>query len=216
MIPSWIITSSMLASYGLSKEDSTRLEVSITVLLALTTFKFVVVERLPDVDYATLIDYYVLSCFIFAFGLIIAQTLAMLAMYDETPWVYDVTGWWPTRQPPPLIFSFPPPLLIGGGVWWLFHALILVAYAFVFVRRHLVMPQNRRVCGKKWGSGGWWDYEMRTRGVMDDEETRAAHPNTPRLRHHSRRQSGRLHAPKPMDEQVLDGEAGDTNLVSVL
>ena len=56
--PSFIITSSLLATYGLDRHDATRLEVSITVLLALTAFKFVLVEKVPDVDYATIIDWY--------------------------------------------------------------------------------------------------------------------------------------------------------------
>ena len=76
MLPTFIITGSLLASYSLPRDDGTRLEVSITVLLALVTFKTVLVEKLPDIGYATLIDHYVLSAFIFAFGIILAQ-------YDE-------------------------------------------------------------------------------------------------------------------------------------
>lgn len=54
LMPSWIITSSLLSSYGQSVGDGSRLEVSVTVLLTLTTFKFLVAHKLPDVDYMTL------------------------------------------------------------------------------------------------------------------------------------------------------------------
>ena len=53
-LPSWIITSSLLSSYGQRVGDGGRLEVSVTVLLTLTTFKFLVAHKLPDVDYMTL------------------------------------------------------------------------------------------------------------------------------------------------------------------
>ena len=53
-LPSWIVTSSLLSSYGQSVGDGGRLEVSVTVLLTLTTFKFLVANKLPDVDYMTL------------------------------------------------------------------------------------------------------------------------------------------------------------------
>ena len=53
-LPSWIITSSLLSSYGQPAGGGGRLEVSVTVLLTLTTFKFLVAHKLPDVDYMTL------------------------------------------------------------------------------------------------------------------------------------------------------------------
>ena len=54
VLPCWIITSSLLSSYGQSVRSGDRLDVSVTVLLTLTTFKFLVEKKLPDVDYMTL------------------------------------------------------------------------------------------------------------------------------------------------------------------
>ena len=53
-LPCWIITSSLLSSYGQSVRSGDRLNVSVTVLLTLTTFRFLVAKKLPDVDYMTL------------------------------------------------------------------------------------------------------------------------------------------------------------------
>ena len=53
-LPCWIITSSLLSSYGQPAGGGGRLEVSVTVLLTLTSFKFLVADKLPDVDYMTL------------------------------------------------------------------------------------------------------------------------------------------------------------------
>jgi hypothetical protein len=55
LLPCWIITSSLLSSYGQSVRSGDRLNVSVTVLLTLTTFKFLVAQKLPDVDYMTLL-----------------------------------------------------------------------------------------------------------------------------------------------------------------
>ena len=55
LLPCWIITSSLLSSYGQSVRSGGRLEVSVTVLLTLTAFKFHVAQKLPDVDYMTLV-----------------------------------------------------------------------------------------------------------------------------------------------------------------
>ena len=54
LLPCWIITSSLLSSYGQSVRSGDRLNVSVTVLLTLTTFRFLVAKKLPDVDYMTL------------------------------------------------------------------------------------------------------------------------------------------------------------------
>ena len=54
LLPCWIITSSLLSSYGQSIRSGDRLNVSVTVLLTLTTFRFLVAKKLPDVDYMTL------------------------------------------------------------------------------------------------------------------------------------------------------------------
>ena len=54
LLPCWIITSSLLSSYGQSVRSGGRLAVSVTVLLTLTTLKSLAAQKLPDVDYMTL------------------------------------------------------------------------------------------------------------------------------------------------------------------
>ena len=54
LLPCCTITSSLLSSYGQSVRSGDRLNVSVTVLLTLTTFRFLVAKKLPDVDYMTL------------------------------------------------------------------------------------------------------------------------------------------------------------------
>ena len=54
LLPCWIITSSLLSSYGQRVGSGDRLTVSVTVLLALTTLKSLAAQKLPDVDYMTL------------------------------------------------------------------------------------------------------------------------------------------------------------------
>ena len=54
LLPCWIITSSLLSSYGQSVRSGGRLAVSVTVLLTLTTLKSLAAQKLPDVNYMTL------------------------------------------------------------------------------------------------------------------------------------------------------------------
>ena len=54
LLPCCTITSSLLSSYGQRVGSGDRLTVSVTVLLTLTTFRFLVAKKLPDVDYMTL------------------------------------------------------------------------------------------------------------------------------------------------------------------
>jgi len=55
VLPCWIITSSLLSSYGQSVRSGNRLAVSVTVLLTLTTLKSLAAQKLPDVNYMTLV-----------------------------------------------------------------------------------------------------------------------------------------------------------------
>ena len=48
----------------------------LTALLAMVAFKYVISEKLPNISYATLIDFYVLLCFHSAFLIIILQMLS--------------------------------------------------------------------------------------------------------------------------------------------
>jgi hypothetical protein len=54
LLPCCTITSSLLSSYGQRVGSGDRLTVSVTVLLALTTLKSLAAQKLPDVDYMTL------------------------------------------------------------------------------------------------------------------------------------------------------------------
>ena len=53
-LPCWMITTSLLSSFGQRVGSGDRLTVSVTVLLALTTLKSLAAQKLPDVDYMTL------------------------------------------------------------------------------------------------------------------------------------------------------------------
>ena len=145
IFPCFMITSSLLASYGLEATDSTRLEVSITVLLALTTFKFVLAGTLPQVNYATLFDYYVLSAFVFAFAIICVQLLTFLDVYEEVPFS--------------LTLPYPYPLVVGFFVWFGYHLFILLIYLVVYLRRHCVPPERRTINSTSWAN--WCDKEAR-------------------------------------------------------
>ena len=55
--PLFIVTTSMFASYAFSPDEfSDRCSITLTTLLAMVAFKYVISEKLPNISYATLID----------------------------------------------------------------------------------------------------------------------------------------------------------------
>jgi hypothetical protein len=56
---------------------------TITLLLAMVAYKYVISESLPRINYVTLIDVYVLGSFLLAFAVMADQTCIALSMYSE-------------------------------------------------------------------------------------------------------------------------------------
>jgi len=84
LLPLFIIASCMLASYALDPRDlPNRMAIVLTVMLAMVAFKYAITERLPAISYATLIDLYVLFCFIFAFFVVLHQTGSKAGLTGE-------------------------------------------------------------------------------------------------------------------------------------
>ena len=84
VLPLFIVTSSMFVSYALGPDElSDRSSITLTTLLAMVAFKYVVSGKLPDISYATIIDTYVILCFLLAFLIIVMQTFSKLELIDE-------------------------------------------------------------------------------------------------------------------------------------
>lgn len=164
IFPAFMITSSVLASFGLDStiEDGSRLEMCAGVLVALTTFKYL----LKLVAYNTLFDWYVLSCFMFVMGIIYLQLFTGLGVYDEVGGMYSVAvsppaawPWWPgydeaDAEAMTRTFQVPAPLLWGFAIWWGYHCLIVLLFWSFHVRRSCWPPESRVVCNGRFGKDG--------------------------------------------------------------
>ena len=83
-VPMFIISMTLFASYMLPiSETADRLAASLTLMLAMVTFKYVISDRLPHISYLTYIDRYMLACFILAFVIVFMQSLAMGGIVNE-------------------------------------------------------------------------------------------------------------------------------------
>ena len=83
-----------MTTYAIDSGLSDRLGITITLLLAIVAFRYVVSEKLPNISYATLIDLYVLSSFLLAAMIIADQTCQGLGLYTEArEAVFNVDGW---------------------------------------------------------------------------------------------------------------------------
>ena len=68
MLPMMIITTCILSSFFVPQDAlGDRCSITLTLLLAQVGFKFVISQELPRLSYATLIDFYVLVCFLITF-----------------------------------------------------------------------------------------------------------------------------------------------------
>ena len=89
-MPLFIVTSCLFASFAVPAEHfADRCSITVTLLLAQVAFKYVVSDKLPNIDYLTYIDQYVFLCFLVAFFIIILQTLIELNLLHE-PYVAPV------------------------------------------------------------------------------------------------------------------------------
>jgi hypothetical protein len=117
----------------------------------------------------------VISSFIFAFGIILAQTLAELGIYDEDAGAFRFPrgisgsaappssssagqGGWTEEEP----VTVPAPLLYGVCVWWGFHLIVMCLWGFFYARRMLIDPRKRVCMGRRWGQDGcdWFEPEL--------------------------------------------------------
>ena len=84
ILPLFIVTTSMFVAYALSPDElSSRCSITLTCLLAMVAFKYVISGKLPNISYATLIDMYVVLCFLVAFLNVIILTLSKLELINE-------------------------------------------------------------------------------------------------------------------------------------
>lgn len=76
LLPLFIITTCTLASWSVpANELADRCSITLTMLLAMVGFKYIVGEKLPNISYATYVDQYTIFCFVFTFAEVIAQTV---------------------------------------------------------------------------------------------------------------------------------------------
>jgi hypothetical protein len=165
IFPNALITASMLASYGLPHDDGSRLEVSVTVLLGLTTFKVFVAERLPEINYFTFMDGYILTAFLFAFAVILCQTLEMLGIFEDSGYTFqyypmsnqttldeDGDGWNLRLRRGPITV---PTFLLIFSLAWIGYQISTYGTILVFhILRELRPVEKRFVNRNKWGVSG--------------------------------------------------------------
>ena len=116
LLPLFIITTCTLASWSVpANELADRCSITLTMLLAMVGFKYIVGEKLPNISYATYVDQYTIFCFVFTFAEVIAQTV--LAARNTTAGN-----------------DIPKPLhaIVIASCWLGFH---VVGYAFLSYRR---------------------------------------------------------------------------------
>jgi hypothetical protein len=93
ILPLFIVTTCLFASYGLSNDElADRSAITITLLLAMVAFKFIISSKLPDISYATLIDFYVLLCFSVAFLIVLLQVMVKLGVIVEPVFEYHINA----------------------------------------------------------------------------------------------------------------------------
>ena len=93
ILPLFIVTTSMFVAYALSPDElSSRCSITLTCLLAMVAFKYVISGKLPNISYATLIDKYVMLCFLVAFLNVVILTLSKLELINEPFFQFTVNN----------------------------------------------------------------------------------------------------------------------------
>ena len=92
VLPMAIITGCSFASYVVPTSDlADRCSITLTMLLAQVAYKYLVAEKLPTIGYATIIDVYVLFCFLVTFALTTLQAYSAMGLYVEPSFEYNAT-----------------------------------------------------------------------------------------------------------------------------
>lgn len=93
IIPMFIITSALFLSWSVPVTDlADRCSITLTLLLAMVAFKYIVAEKLPPISYATRIDQYVLCCFLVAFFIMVVQAGSNMGIVNEAYLVYRINA----------------------------------------------------------------------------------------------------------------------------
>jgi hypothetical protein len=88
-VPLFCFTGISLSSFAVDVESlSDRLAITITILLTLVAYRFAIMDRLPSVDYLTLLDLYIQLCF----GVVFAVTIAAVALNVQADIAFERTG----------------------------------------------------------------------------------------------------------------------------
>ena len=136
--PLFIVSSSLFATFVLPVEETNdRLAASLTILLAMVTFKTVVSEQLPKISYLTWLDYYVIACFLAAFAVILAHVLARSGVTAEGSFRFNVTTGAQGVNSAPRTAVLSHVMIGGGALWLLLHVVAAMLIALhLWYRRH--------------------------------------------------------------------------------
>ncbi|KAL1496851.1 hypothetical protein AB1Y20_014437 [Prymnesium parvum] len=129
--PLFILTSSLFASYAFEPEElEARTSITVTMLLSMVAFKYVISEQLPSISYATLVDWYVFCCFLCSYVVMVEQVLAKIQVIEEPRWTYTsaVRG---AAEPASCSIC----LVVGTASWIGAHLLAFVVLLCVRIRR---------------------------------------------------------------------------------
>ena len=89
IMPMFIVTTLLFTSFAVDPDSfHDRCSITLTLLLAMVAFKFIIAEKLPRISYATLIDTYVLLCFFCAFLIVLLHFFAKVGLLVEP--VFDI------------------------------------------------------------------------------------------------------------------------------
>jgi hypothetical protein len=100
VFPLMLITGCTVGSFVVDQADlADRCSITLTLLLAQVAYKYIVAEKLPKLGYATLIDGYVLFCFLCVFFTVIYHCYAALGLFEEPTFERKSTNRAPVKVP---------------------------------------------------------------------------------------------------------------------
>jgi len=96
VLPMALVTSGSCASFFIDlHQEGARLNYGFSTVLTAVVYQLVIYNELPQIPYLTLLDKYILVCFIYMFGIII-ETSAMKEIRaiheEEEDWVKYIDG----------------------------------------------------------------------------------------------------------------------------
>ena len=219
-VPMFIISMTLFASYMLPiSETADRLAASLTLMLAMVTFKYVISDRLPHISYLTYIDRYMLACFILAFVIVFMQSLAMGGIVNEpsltwltqadinasstttdddvsdSGWLATATVTWAFSSPRIARINLNMVILLSS--WLLFHVAHVLIVCRLYMRRNMKSP--------------FWKAERTAVwiGPLDSAQDQDGHGNAlERLKKPLKDSINDAHA-KALDDETATDNSGD-------